>query len=160
MKTRITTEFIMAYDPCGSYPESKVKKLIGPRGKTLLQILSLDIPAEDRIWVLTRPDVLTHCELVKFAIECAKRVLPNFEEKYPKDKRPRKAIESAEKWLINPSKKNASAAYAAAYTAYAAYATYAAAYAAANAAANAANAAERTAQIADLRAIVKARSKR
>src|SRR3990167_5335876 len=56
---------------------------------------------------------------VKFAVACAKAVLPIFEDKFPKDLRPRKAIEAA------------LAAYATAYaTAYADTATDAAAYAA------------------------------
>jgi hypothetical protein len=73
----------------------------------------------------------TKKDSVKLAIFSAEQVLKYYEEKYPDDKRPRKAIEAAKKWLSNPSKKSrAAAAYAAAYAAYAA-----AAYAAADAAA-------------------------
>jgi hypothetical protein len=91
--------------------------------------------------------------LVTFAADCAERVLPKFEERYPADKRPREAIEAARAWVTCPSpetRATATAADAAAYaaTATAAYAdadaaAYAAAYAAdaaANAAAAAANA--------------------
>ena len=86
--------------------------------------------------------VFQHLELpkevyIKTAIYCAELVLPLFEKKYPKDARPRKAIQVAKNWLKNPNNKTAAAAYAAANAAYAA--AYAA-YAAANAA-NAANAA-------------------
>ena len=104
--------------------------------------------------------VFQHLELpkevyIKTAIYCAELVLPLFEKKYPKDARPRKAIQVAKNWLKNPNNKTAAAAYAAAAnatdaayaaanatddTAYAAYAAAYAAYAAANAA-NAANAA-------------------
>ena len=83
---------------------------------------------------------------VKMAIFSARMVLGIFEKKYPYDKRPRKAIESAEAWIKNPS-ASASAAYAAANAYAAAYASAdnsaaaAYSYAAANAA-NAANAAE------------------
>lgn len=37
--------------------------------------------------------------LAVWAIECARRVLPYFEEKYPKDKRPQKALEILQKWI-------------------------------------------------------------
>jgi len=36
---------------------------------------------------------------VEFSIYCAKRCLPNYEKKYPDDKRVRQAIEAAEAWL-------------------------------------------------------------
>src|SRR3972149_3249413 len=86
---------------------------------------------------------------VKFAVACAKAVLPIFEDKFPKDLRPRKAIEAAKKYLRNKNAYTAAdATYTAANAAYAAAdayatnatnaaATYAAntAYAAANAAA-------------------------
>ena len=36
--------------------------------------------------------------LVVWATDCAEHVLPYFEEKYPKDDRPRKAIETARAW--------------------------------------------------------------
>ena len=36
--------------------------------------------------------------LVLWAAKCAEHVLPYFEEKYPKDNRPRKAIETARAW--------------------------------------------------------------
>jgi hypothetical protein len=87
---------------------------------------------------------------VQVAIFSAYRCIEDFEKKYPEDKRPRQAIEAAEKWVKKPTEKNrnavdaaANAANAAAYAANAANAANAAASAAnaANAAANAANAA-------------------
>ena len=65
-----------------------------------------------------------------------------YEETYPTDSRPRKAIEAAKAWLANPASASAEATYAAAYDAYAAakashvaaYAANAAAYADASAA--------------------------
>jgi hypothetical protein len=96
-----------------------------------------------KVWKWTKTDS------VLFSIYAARLTLNIFEEKYPDDKRPRLAIESAEKYLKNPNKKNKVAANAAADAAYAAYAAYAAADAAdaadaayaAYAAADAANAA-------------------
>ena len=43
---------------------------------------------------------------VEYAIGCARHVLPKYENKYPDDDRPRKAIEAAEKWLKKPTKEN------------------------------------------------------
>lgn len=37
--------------------------------------------------------------LAIWAIDCAKRVLPYFEKKYPKDHRPRNAIETLQTWI-------------------------------------------------------------
>ncbi|MEI7452276.1 MAG: putative immunity protein [Candidatus Falkowbacteria bacterium] len=40
-----------------------------------------------------------HKKLALWAIACAERVLPYFEKKYPKDKRPRIAIETLQAWI-------------------------------------------------------------
>ena len=86
--------------------------------------------------------------MVQYAADCATHVLPIFEKKYPKDDRPRKAIQAARKWARSPSEKSAYAASAASYasSAAASYASSAAsaaydASAAASAAAYAASAA-------------------
>lgn len=41
--------------------------------------------------------------LVRFAYECAKRVLPIWQERFPEDTRPPEAIAAAEAWLQEPS---------------------------------------------------------
>jgi hypothetical protein len=102
-------------------------------------------------WGIVR--FLSKEDKIRYAIYAAEQVIGIFEKKYPKDDRPRKAIEAAKEYLKNPSQKNkaavdaaaaavdaaAAAAYAAAYAAYAAAAANAAdAAAAANAAADAA----------------------
>jgi hypothetical protein len=40
-----------------------------------------------------------HKTLAVWAIDCAERVLPYFEEKYPEDHRPRQAIEALQTWI-------------------------------------------------------------
>ena len=40
-----------------------------------------------------------HKTLAMWAIDCTKRVLPYFEEKYPKDHRPQEAIETLQTWI-------------------------------------------------------------
>jgi len=91
--------------------------------------------------LVRRVDSWDQQAMVRFAADCAARVLPAFEKKYPKDDRPRNAIQAARKWARNPSEKNASYAAAAAYAAYYAYgaATDAASYASYAAAATAAS---------------------
>ena len=88
---------------------------------------------------------------VRIAIECATHVLGKFEAKHPGDKRPRKAIEAAQKWVDNPTNENAAADAAAAAAAAAAYA-FAAAAAAAYAAADDAYAAADDGYADDIRA--------
>ena len=77
---------------------------------------------------------------VTIAIFFAEDVLPIFEKEYPEDKRPRKAIEAAKAWIVNPCRETANAAANAAADAYpkdaypddAAHAAHAAAAHAAN----------------------------
>lgn len=40
-----------------------------------------------------------HRSLVLWATDCAERVLPCFEERYPKDNRPRQAVEAGRAWV-------------------------------------------------------------
>jgi len=101
-----------------------------------------DLKPEWRVWMATRPGVLDHKTLVRFACFCARQnwhLLP--------DERSRTAIKITEKWLdgsatldeVRAAAYAAYAAYAAARdAAYAAYAAYAAARDAAYAAAYAA----------------------
>jgi hypothetical protein len=92
-----------------------------------------------------------HQQRASLAIEAAERVLPIFEEAYPDDTRPRKAIEAARAWLQNPSDEKRVAAEAAGAAAGAAAeagagAAWAAGAAEAAWAAEAAGAAQRAAQ--------------
>ena len=88
----------------------------------------------------------TKAESIKLAIFAAYSVLDIYEKQYPNDKRPRLAIEAAEKYVADPNDANQNAAEDAAEDAAeaaeaaetAAYAAYGAAYAAASAAARAA----------------------
>ena len=70
-------------------------------------------------WVITKVFDKTQC--VKYAIFAAEQVLHIFEDKYPEDLRPRKAIEAAKAYLENPceaTRKAAGDAYAAARVSY------------------------------------------
>jgi hypothetical protein len=85
-----------------------------------------------------RLDEQDHRSLVLWAVDCAERVLPYFEEKYPEDDRPRRALEAGRGWVrgersMSEVRAAALAAHAAARDAF-----HAAARAAARAAGHAA----------------------
>ena len=65
-----------------------------------------------------RLDKRDHGSLVLWAAECAEHVLPYFEEKHPKDNRPRNALESGRWWVRGEI--STSEAHAAAFAARAA----------------------------------------
>ena len=107
-------------------------KKLGDTKIPLIDVLNV-LGMEDCLWAFraTNDEQAAKLLAIKFAIACADRVLIICESKYPKDNRPRKAIEAAQTYLLNPSKENARAAADAAYAAHAAaYAAYAAADAA------------------------------
>jgi branched-subunit amino acid aminotransferase/4-amino-4-deoxychorismate lyase len=80
-------------------------------------------------WLIVR--LMSHKNQVRYAVYAAELVLPIFKKKYPKDKRPRKAIQTTKRWLKSPTEENRIAAYAiaASYAANVAYAAYCAVYA-------------------------------
>lgn len=62
----------------------------------------------------------TKKDTVEVSIKCAEFVLPIFENRYPNDDRPRKAIEAAKAWLENPTSENENMAFEASLHAHAA----------------------------------------
>ncbi len=70
-------------------------------------------------------DKREHRSLVLWAADCAERALPYFEEKYPKDNRPRNAVEAGRAWVrgeiaTGEARAAAFAAHAAGHAAHAA----------------------------------------
>lgn len=51
---------------------------------------------EDMLELVKKTD---HKTLALWAIDCAERVMPYFEEAYPEDRRPRQAIETLKTWM-------------------------------------------------------------
>jgi len=90
-------------------------------------------------WLLTR--LMTKKQRAQYAVFAAQQVLHIFEEKYPDDKRPRKAIEAAINYINNPASYASASAASAAYAAAASDASAAASDASASAASAAAAAA-------------------
>jgi len=148
MSRRYTLDEIMALKPC--YSREELQKYF-PKGTiTARQITEADVSHSDKLWVLAR--LLRPEDFVAFACDCAERVLRLFEERFPRDSRPRKAIEAARSGDRAAAEAAARAA-GAAEDAWAAWAAEAAAEAAeaaeaAWAAARAARAAEAAARAA------------
>lgn len=55
--------------------------------------------AEKDLALVKLMETTNHRTLAVWAIDCAERVLPYFEKKYPLDKRPRKAIDTLQEWI-------------------------------------------------------------
>ena len=72
------------------------------------------------LWMLGKADKINKKQAITLACQFARRVLPIFQRKYPKDDRPLKAIEAAEAWVENPTEANLAAAARAAWAARAA----------------------------------------
>jgi len=68
---KITVEEIMKLKPC--YTEKKVESLIGS-GKTPLEILDLEIPKNDKVWLLLRPEYISEKSIHLLACDFAQEV--------------------------------------------------------------------------------------
>jgi hypothetical protein len=145
MKT--TYEKIKSFNPC-SDGWRKLLENTNPELDMAKEIDLMDIlksnGIKDAVWVLRCWDYTDWC---LFICEVAESVLPIFEKKYPKDERPRKALQAIRDYKTGTISRQDLRVAAADYDAYAAYA-YAAAAAdyAADAAAYAADAAARQKQ--------------
>ena len=150
MKQTFSTAFIKANRGC--YTEEDLQKAYINNNKTscysksrctvtINDILNSNISLKDKYWFFCN-NVFSKKQNQEIAIKIAQVVLPIFEKRYPHNKSPRKAIQTAKKYLKGEISKEelkaaadaayaayAAAAYAYAYAAYAAYAAAAAAYA-------------------------------
>lgn len=129
---RINKQIIEKLKPCQDRFDN-FKKHYSDFDDDLKEFILLEnISYSDKVWVFTR--LATKMQNVKWSLLCASKVLHLFEEKYPNDKRPRKALEFVENWINNPSDAAAYAAYAASAAASSAASSAASASAAAYAA--------------------------
>ena len=75
----LTVDQIMALNPCDAYPESRVRDLwAGRDALSLIEILRLDIPPNDRIWVLTRKGVCDRDLLMLWIDRVVERAVRKF----------------------------------------------------------------------------------
>jgi len=106
MNETLTVADVVRMRPCGlngedngtNYTRHRIKALWAGRERlTLLDVLELDIPIEDRLWcVLRAVDPRTRAIL---ACDFAGHVLPLFEAEHPDDRRPRAVLETLQRWL-------------------------------------------------------------
>jgi hypothetical protein len=98
MQTEYNLEFLL--ENTGCYEKSKVENLF-PKEREVVSyedILQSSIPLQDKYWFFCLR-VFTDSQNQHLAIKIAEVVLPIFEEQYPSDNRPRKAIEAARLYL-------------------------------------------------------------
>lgn len=150
MQTIFTREFMENNRGCYSVEYLNSLSFMNSEPITLKSILESEIPLKDKYWFVCKK-LATKEQNKEIAISVAEIVLPIYEKHYPKDKRPREAIEAAKQYIAGHitldelrTKRAAAADVAYAATADAAYA---AAYAAT--AATAADAADAAAYAAD-----------
>ena len=117
MKQIITKKWLEKHDPC----QEGVDKFVKLKQKDTITLIKLAIKSKNTEylewanWTIAR--AMTKKERIMYAIYAAKLVLKNFETKYPKDKRPRQAIQAATKYLNNPTLANKNTARSAAWSA-------------------------------------------
>ena len=133
MKTEFTKQEMYNLKGCYSKETLDNCSFMSKDNISLQSILDSEIPLKDKSWFIRNSIQLSDIEKRQFAIGCALVVLPIYENKYPSNDDPRKAIEAAEKYLKNEITlqelnifRKAAAAAAAAYAAYAAAAADAA----------------------------------
>ena len=118
MKT-VTIDQIMAREPCEEYPRERVEELFaGRESLTALELLDLEIPFQDRLWVFCKCGLLSAKDLRLFACDCAESALHIFEGKNPGDSRPREAISVARRYAVgDATSEELSSAWSAAWSA-------------------------------------------
>ena len=128
MTLRVTINQVMDWEPCEEYTRERVAKLYGRRKYlNALQILDLDIPAEDRIWAVCHEELVDPTTLRLFACREAELALNRVKRRGGKvDPRSREAIRVARRYARGQATDEELAAAEAAATAAAAGATWAA----------------------------------
>ena len=97
---RCTVDDVLWWGPCPDYtPEVITEIFAGRESLSVAEILDLDIPPDDRLWAVLRPEMLSEEMLGELTCRFAEDVLPIYERKYPGDNRPRHAIEVKRQWL-------------------------------------------------------------
>lgn len=96
---KVTVKDIMSFDPCFKYTKEKIKKIIG-KGVNLKEALKLDIPPEDILWLVLRPEFIPEKELHTHACNFAEQALRK-ERESKREPHPDswKAIKTKRAWI-------------------------------------------------------------
>lgn len=117
MQKEFTKEFMQRNKGCYTDEQLSRCSFMSQELITLESILASEIPFRDKYWFVCQK-LAGNDQNIKIAVAAAEIVLPIYEDKYPDDDRPRKAIDAAKSGL------NAADAADAAYAAYAADKSY------------------------------------
>ena len=92
---KVTLSQFMLLDPC--YSEEQIIDIIGDKKEmTALEVLDLDIPAEDRLWAVLREEFIDASILHEFACRCAEEALKLV---YKPEPQIVAVIEAKRKWI-------------------------------------------------------------
>ena len=117
-EVRVTIKQVLSWEPCEEYTRKRIEELFAGRETvTAPDILSMDIPARDRLWAVLREELVPANTLHEFACQCAEAALMR-ERKAGREPDPRSwaAIDAKRAWLRGEidGKALAAARYAAA----------------------------------------------
>jgi len=102
---RVTKNWLVKHDACSDGMIFVTEhKLIGTDEYYFIRQLVKLNKHDWALWLLARR--LDRKDRIRFAVYCAKDVLPIYEDTYPNDDRPRKAIEAAEACIKSDTKVN------------------------------------------------------
>jgi hypothetical protein len=57
MTLKVTVDQVMSWKPCSRYDRVKIESLSDKTELSALEIIDIDIPAEDKFWVILRPEL-------------------------------------------------------------------------------------------------------
>lgn len=104
-KTVWDIETLKSFNPCPEGIEWYIEHCENEKDTSvIIDMLIKDKKLNWANWTIVR--ALNHENQICYAIYAAEQVIGIYEKKYPKDDRPRKAIEAAKTYLKSPSKEN------------------------------------------------------
>lgn len=96
-KLELTKDALLSFEPC-----NEALEFLGKHKSLRTAWLECDNP-QWMLWALSKFQLLDERIARQFAVDCAERVLPIYETRYPNDNRPRIAIEAARRCIDDHS---------------------------------------------------------
>ena len=104
---KITEKWLQEQSACQSGIERFLAQKETDGVKVVKKLISRD-KLDWANWLIVR--IMSYKQYVSYAVYAADQVIADYEKQYPKDDRPRKAIEAAKECIKDPSEENKSAA--------------------------------------------------